>query len=76
MQTSNERKQHNETTRNEARNSREDKEKQRGVDTVKGDIQNSVEDEGRTAEMDASDSSNKSPVSLRRRSKYFRNDTL
>ena len=76
MQTSNERKQHNETTRNEARNSREDKEKQRGVDTVKGAIQNSVEDEGRTAEMDASDSSNKSPVSLRRRSKYFRNDTL
>jgi len=39
MQTSNERKQHNETTRNEARNSREDKEKQRGVDTVKGVLQ-------------------------------------
>ena len=76
MQTSNERKQHNETTRNEARNSREDKEKQRGVDTVKGDIKNSIEDEGRTADMEASDSGNKSPVSLRRRSKYFRNDTL
>ena len=59
MQTSKERKQHNETTRNETRNSREDKENQRGIDTAKGDIHNAVDDEGRTAGMDTSDSRNK-----------------
>ena len=76
MQTSKERKQHNETTRKKTRNSREDKENQRGIDTAKGDVHNAVDDEGRTAAMDTSDSGIKSPISLRRRSKYFRNDTL
>jgi hypothetical protein len=76
MQTNKERKQHNETTRNETRNSREDKENLRGIDTAKGDVHNAVDDEVSTAGMDTSDSGIKSPASLRRRSKYFRNDTL
>ena len=76
MQTSKERKQQKETTRNETRNFREDKEKQRSNDSEEGDIQNTVDTESRTSGIDATDSSNKSPVSLRRRSKYFRNDTL
>jgi hypothetical protein len=76
MQISNERKQHNETTRNETRNSREDKEKQRGRDIDNSDNQSAVKDESRNTEEDTTDSGNRSPVSLRRRSKYFRNDTL
>ena len=76
MQTSNERKQQKETTRNETRNFREDAEKQRGSDTEEGDIQNTVDTESRTSGKDITDSVNKSPVSLRRRSKYSRNDTL
>jgi len=76
MQTSKERKQQKETTRNETRNFREDTEKQRGSNIEESEIQNTVHTESRNSGIDATDSSNKSPVSLRRRSKFSRNDTL
>ena len=78
MQTINERNQHKETKRNEMRNSREEKEKQNRLasDADESANQNAVNDESSTSGSDTINSLNKSSVSLRRKSKYFRNDTL